>query len=53
MVHVNFAAIYGVVFMRFVSVCYALGMLEQCFWGCKSNALGMQEQCFEDARVML
>ena len=53
MVHVNCAAIYGVVSMRFVGVCYALGVLEQCFGSVKAMLLRVQEQCFGDARAML
>ncbi len=68
MAHVNCAAIYGVVSMRFVGVCYAFGragaMLWErwsnafggaraMLWGCKSNALGVQEQCSENVRAML
>ena len=60
MAHVNCAAIYCVVPMRFVSVCNALGVLEQCFWSVGamllerwSNALRVQEQCFWSAEAML
>ena len=53
MVHVNCAAIYGVVSIRFIGVCYALGVLEQCFGSVEAMLLGVQEQCFEGARAML
>ena len=53
MVHVNCAAIYGVVSMRFIGVYNALGVLEQCFGSAGAMLLGVQEQCFGGARAML